>query len=177
MNVKKNETKAMSLTVTDGLTVTIRPDLNHEFLMSTTEVAHAYGTSKYAIRQLKLRHSSELIETKHLLSSVTICHGASSGSSKSTMWTKRGIIRLGFFIKSERAKLFRDWAEELVLSKLEQPTLFDVKPINALPERRNYYNNRLTHERLLDIMAEVCKVEDKEVRMNLTAKLMGGHQA
>lgn len=115
MHVKKNETKAMSLTVTEGLTVTIIPNSTHEFLMTTKEVAEGYGISDYNIRRHKLEHSAELIEGKHFLSSVSIPHAASKGSSKSTFWTKRGVVRLGFFIKSERAKLFRDWAEDLIV--------------------------------------------------------------
>ena len=84
----EKENKAMSLTVTEGITVTILPDLNHEFLISTREVAFGFGVKDHAIRMLKLRNESELIEGKHCLSNVTIRHGASAGSSKSTMWTK-----------------------------------------------------------------------------------------
>ena len=63
MNYKKNEAgNLLPMIVTEGLTVTILPDSNHEFLMSTKEAAHGYGTSEYVIRQTKLRHSSELIE-------------------------------------------------------------------------------------------------------------------
>lgn len=174
MNVKKNENQAMSLTVTEGLTVTILPDSNHEFIISTKDAAHGYGTSDYAIRQTKLRHSAELIEGKHFISGVTIRHGASAGASKSTMWTKKGIVRLGFFIKSERARLFRDWAEELIINVTEQPNLFSVAaPQRQLPEKRKH--NRLTQERLADILAEVCRIENHEIRMSITNKLMGGH--
>jgi Phage antirepressor protein KilAC domain len=37
-----------------------------------------------------------------------------------TLWIKRGIIRLGFFIKSARAKHFRDAAEDLVIDAGKQ---------------------------------------------------------
>lgn len=167
------EQKALSLTVTEGLTVTILPDSNHEFLMSTKQVANGFGVSDYNIRQHKLEHSFELIEGKHFVSGVSIPHAASSGSSKGTLWTKRGIVRLGFFIKSERAKLFRDWAEELVIEKMAQPTLFDV-PAKQLPHARKH--NRLTSDRLLSIMADVARIDDREVRLSIANKLMmGGH--
>ncbi len=42
------------------------------------------------------------------------------GKQRKLFWTKRGVIRLGFFIKSERAKKFRDWAEDLILNSIEQ---------------------------------------------------------
>lgn len=173
MYVEKNETKAMSLTVTEGLTVTILPDSNHEFIMSTKQIALGYGVTEYAIRQSKLRNDHELIEGKHYLSGVTIRHGASPGASKSTMWTKRGIVRLGFFIKSERAKLFRDWAEELVIDAIEHRT-DRACPVSTkqLPARRNH--NRLTSDRLLSIMADVCRIDDRDLRLSLTNKLMMG---
>lgn len=52
----------------------------------------------------------ELEEGKHFIEGVTDSH--SSTNQKKTMWTKRGVIRLGFFIKTPMAKEFRDWAEE-----------------------------------------------------------------
>jgi hypothetical protein len=165
------EQKALSLTVTEGLTVTILPDSNHEFLMSTKQVASGFGVSDYNIRQHKLEHSFELIEGKHFISGVSIPHAASTGSSKGTLWTKRGIVRLGFFIKSERAKLFRDWAEELVIEKMAQPTLFDV-PTRQLPAHRKH--NRLTSDRLLSIMADVARIDDRDVRLSIANKLMMG---
>lgn len=173
MTCKENERKAMSLTVTEGLTVTILPDSNHEFLMSTREVANGYGVTSYAIRQTKLRNNSELIDDRHYLSNVTIRHGASPGASKSTMWTRRGIVRLGFFIKSERAKLFRDWAEELIIKLDEQTDLFGsvVKPFAQLPSKRKH--NRLTQDRLVSILADVCKIENSQLRLSISNKLMG----
>ena len=169
MIVTKNEKQAMSLTVTEGLTVTILPNSSHEFLMPTKEVAKGYGTSDYNIRQHKLEHSNELIEGKHFISGVSIPHVAHRGSSKGVLWTKRGIVRLGFFIKSERAKLFRDWAEELVINAT-------VKNIQVLPEAPKRNHNRLTQERIIDILADVCRIDDRELRLSITAKIMGGQQ-
>ncbi len=50
-----------------------------------------------------------------------------------TLWTKRGIIRLGFFIKSNRAKQFRDWAEDLIIFATEQAGL--EQRLTALEKR------------------------------------------
>ncbi|MDR0661741.1 MAG: hypothetical protein LBG19_13360 [Prevotellaceae bacterium] len=41
-----------------------------------------------------------------------------------------------------------------------------------LPAKRRH--NRLTPERLLDIMADVCRIEDSALRARIAAKLMGG---
>lgn len=167
---KKNEIKAISLTVTEGLTVSVIQNPIHEFLMSTSEVAKGYGVSYGNVREHK-RVNDEFTEGKHFVSAVRI---SDSDPHNKVYWTKRGIVRLGFFIKSERAKLFRDWAEELVIGKLEQyqqQTLFDV-PAKQLPAKRNH--NRLTTDRLLSIMADVTRIDDRELRLSIANKLMMG---
>lgn len=171
MNVKKNESKAISLTVTEGLTVTVLPNSNHEFLMTTKEVANGYSTSTYAVRQSMLRHESELFEGKHFIKGCDIMSNPCEKNVQphQVLWTKRGIVRLGFFIKSERAKLFRDWAEELIL-KVDDISSHQQVVTKALPAKRKH--NRLTQERLLDIMADVCQIEDKGLRISITNKLL-----
>lgn len=87
----------------------------HEWLLDNNLVSEGYGVTAKAIRAHKTRNSSELIENKHwVLQNV-------AGSDK-TFWTKKGVVRLGFFIKSERAKQFRDWAEDLILKKTQPQT-------------------------------------------------------
>lgn len=164
---KKNEKQALGLQVTEDLTVNIIPSSDHEFLMPTKEVALGYGVCKSRLRHHLKDHSDELIEGKHFISGVRFPHSASPGSSKGTLWTKRGIVRLGFFIKSERAKLFRDWAEDLVIEN----SLSRSKRLSELPAKRKH--NRLTPERLADMLADVCMIEDKELRISLTNKLTG----
>jgi len=168
-----NESKVgkLNMQVTEGLAVAVYPNHQHEFLLPTKEVALGYDVSPYTIRQHKKEHHDELIEGKHYLSNVSIPHAAKKGASRSTMWTKRGIVRLGFFIKSERAKLFRDWAEDLIIKVDEHKDLFGQivsKPL-ALPQKRNH--NRLTQARLVDILVDVAQIESKELRLSLMQKL------
>ncbi|MDR0295163.1 MAG: hypothetical protein LBH91_03095 [Prevotellaceae bacterium] len=170
-----NEKKAgtlLPMTVTEGVTVTVLPNEQHEYLMTTKEVANGYGISEYTLRCHKMNNSAELIEGKHFVTAVEILNGEQQGALKiphnTTLWTKRGIIRLGFFIKSERAKLFRDWAEELIIKFNEFVELMSVA--KTLPARRNH--NRLTADRLLDIMSDVCQIDDKELRLKISTKLM-----
>ncbi len=179
MTSKKNENKAMSLTVTEGLTVTILPSSNHEFLMTTKEVAVGYGVSDYAVRKQSIRQASELTEGKHYVIAGTYCPSemktALNLPHNAVLWTKRGIVRLGFFIKSERARLFRDWAEELIIRVDEQRDLFNQSvPTKKLPAPRKTNANRLTPARMVDILADVCMIEDKALRIRLTNKLIGG---
>lgn len=166
----------LPLTVTEGVMVNVLPNAQHEFLLSTKEAAHGYGTSAYAVRKAFFRHPDEFIEGKHFLKGGTKCPTPANAQPHQVFWTKRGIVRLGFFIKSERAKLFRDWAEDLILCLDAQRDLFEevvptVKPL-ALPSKRKH--NRLTSERLLSIMSDVCRIEDAELRIRISEKLKGG---
>ena len=122
----------------------------YEYTMTTAQVAKGYGVSEDVIRNRKSRYADELIEGKHWVyenCSVTDTHtGNSKGltgnfSSNNVLkvfWTKRGIVRLGFFIRSERAKKFRDLAEDLVLNHLDSFTT--QQALDA------YYNERKKKE-------------------------------
>lgn len=169
LNMSNQKNEAISLTVTEGITVSIIPNQDHEFLMSTREVASGYGVSPYSIRSTSSRNSSELIEGKHFVKGVAICN---TQQPHQVYWTKRGIVRLGFFIKSERSKLFRDWAEDIIIKLEEQMCLFNEPIITKqLPTKRKH--NRITQERLVDLLADVCRIEDSALRLSITNKLMG----
>ncbi len=96
--------------IIDGDAIEIRQSEAHEYLVTTKEVARGYGVGEEVIRQHKRRHADELVADKHW-TTVTNSHGG----EPATLWTKRGVIRLGFFIRSERAKRFRDAAEDLII--------------------------------------------------------------
>lgn len=169
MTDAKNQKRPMSLNVTEGLTVQIIPNQSHEFLMDTQQVAIGYGVSYANIREHK-RVNDEFIEGKHFISGVRI---SDSDPVNKIYWTKRGIVRLGFFIKSKNAKLFRDWAEDLIISKLNTPLLFDIAPKAALDSKRKH--NRLTPDRMVDILTDVCKIDDRDLRNRIANKLKGGY--
>lgn len=101
----------------DGVELTLTPDARHEYLMTTEQVAVGYGVTPENIRSHKLTKADELVGGKHWLAV-----GNTNAAGTVTFWTKRGIVRLGFFIRSARARKFRDLAEDLVIEKLEQPT-------------------------------------------------------
>lgn len=164
----------MSLQVTKGLIVEVIPSSNYSYLLSSQDVASGFGVSRSTVRNYQSAHDDEIIEGKHFVKGVLISDTLPKGTMPhAVFWTKRGIVRLGFFIKSERAKLFRDWAEDLVLNKIEpqQKRLFDT-PAKALPAKRTRAN-RLTPTRMVSIMADVCRISDDEVRLSLVEKLTG----
>lgn len=160
---KENVQQVMHLQVTDGLAVAVIQNPNFEFLMPTKDVALGYGISGGTIRRHVMEHNDELIEGKHFLKGVSILNTLPNIQPHAVFWTKAGIIRLGFFIKSERAKLFRDWAESVILNY--------SAPAVQLPEVTKRKHNRLTQERMISILADVCKIEDNELRLSLISKL------
>lgn len=159
------------MTVAEGVTVRLIPSPAHEFLMTTREVAAGYGVSEYAVRKTLLRHGNELSDLKHFVIAGTYCPGAKNIPHNAILWTKRGIVRLGFFIRSERARLFRDWAEDLVLSAIERPAPVPA----ALPAASPRRINRLTPARVADLLADVCLIENKELRERIASKVTGGY--
>lgn len=160
----------LNLQVTPELSVNLLPNSAHEFLMTTKEVANGYGVSEYAIRKNKFSLGDELVEGKHFIIAVTIGNVALNLPHNAVLWTKRGVIRMGFAMRSPRAKLFRDWAEELIINVMENPENFlRPVPVLAAPKKRNH--NRLTQERMISILADVAKVEDRDLRLSLIEKL------
>ncbi|PJI55219.1 hypothetical protein CTI14_06845 [Methylobacterium radiotolerans] len=95
--------------------VILTPDPAHEFTATTEQVALGYGVSPSTIRDHKANRPEELVEGKHWVVGVIDTLG---GRQQVTFWTKRGIVRLGFFIRSARARMFRDMAEDLVIGHL-----------------------------------------------------------
>lgn len=163
--------------VSDSLSVEIIPDDKFEFLMSTNEVAKGFGLNPSSLRSQKHEHRDELVEGKHFFTSVGNSNaGCKSGGylqNRQTLWTKRGIVRLGFFIRSERAKMFRDWAEDLVVNKIDEAykVQMQVQQLSLFPEPAKRNHNRLTKDRLVDILADVAKIDDKTLRLSLVDKL------
>jgi hypothetical protein len=100
------------------ISLDVIPDKEHEWLLETALVADGYAVKSATVRQTKSRNESEFIEGRHyVLQNVTI----GNLSKNKVFWTKRGVITLGFFITSEKAKQFRMWAEDLILNVLERP--------------------------------------------------------
>ena len=162
--------KEIKMQVTAELAVNVIPNQNYDYVMTTKEVAHAYDVSPQNIREHQ-RVNDDFIEGKHFIKGVRISDTLGKNAQPhQVFWTKRGIVRLGFFIKSERSKLFRDWAEDLIINVLEAGENF-LQPVPVLqaPKKRNH--NRLTQDRMISILADVAKIEDSALRLSLISKL------
>jgi len=101
------------------LDLEVQKDEKYEWLLETNLVAKGYEVVPSAILNHKMRKTDELFEGQHWVSQFVITPG---GKQAKVFWTKEGVIYLGFFIKSERAKLFRKWASKLILNHIENRT-------------------------------------------------------
>lgn len=125
MNATQNP-QIMNLQVTEELSVNVLPNTEHEFLMTTKEVAHAYGVSPQNIREHQ-RCNDDLIEKKHFVKGISFSDTLGKNAQPhQVFWSKRGVVRLGFFIKSARAKLFRDWAEDFYYQLMKKKKLLKI---------------------------------------------------
>lgn len=103
------------------------------FQTFTTEyVADRYGTTTINVRAHKRLHADEIVEGIHFITEQN------KFGVNEIKWTLRGIIKLGMFIRSEKAKGFRLWAEQ----ELEKTIL---KQMQAFAEAREH-NLRLVDE-------------------------------
>ena len=162
--------KEIKMQVTAELAVNVIPNQNYDYVMTTKEVAHGYGVSPQNIREHQ-RVNDDFVEGKHFVKGVSFSDTLGKNAQPHQIfWTKRGIVRLGFFIKSEQAKLFRDWAEDLIINVLEAGENF-LQPVPVLqaPKKRNH--NRLTQDRMIGILADVAKIDDSALRLSLISKL------
>ena len=140
--------------------IEILPVEEYDFLLTNKQVAMGYGVNEETIRSKKSRYAEELIEGKHYFvgkkeNIVTYCNESFIGRPP-TLWTKRGIIRLGFLLRSsERAKRFRDWVEDLVLEELEQQQTAIIKQNELTAITASFQELNLLAQNLLNNQVQV----------------------
>jgi prophage antirepressor-like protein len=137
----------------------------HEFLLTNKEVALGYGITQSTLRSNLNNNKDELIEGKHWLRLEVQTRG---GKQSVIHWTKKGIVRLGFFIKSQKAKAFRDWAEDYIVKEQITPTQLDL--ITPYEVRRDLATARrkLTIEK--NKHKNLVKLYEKTLNENETLK-------
>ncbi len=157
----------------DGIIIPVTPHPEHEYTLTTAEVAAGYGVSEITIRRHKKEHADELLEGKHF-SSVQILN-AGNLQRVTTIWTKRGVVRLGFFIRSERARRFRDMAEDLVLRECERPALPDPAPF-TIPAAlaRKIESFQIGHHGSVSDLGELCDLYRRQLALDAPADLGRG---
>ncbi|WP_298946313.1 hypothetical protein [uncultured Campylobacter sp.] len=151
-------------------------------LFTTEQVAKNYGISQNTIRDHLKNHFDELIENIHFVTHKN------DRNRPLVKWTLKGIVVLGFFIRSPQAKNFRIWAsEQLERELLKQAQEFnDTRARNltladkvisleaaAKLEAQNHknavngYRSQISrrNNQIATLKRELAKFEDKKQRM------------
>lgn len=90
------------------------------FLINNKDVARGFGVSEETIRYQKTQGSAEYLDGIHF---TTV--GNPNGGPEKTVWTKKGIILLGFRLRETCQTIaFRDWAIDFIL---EQDSSIDIQ--------------------------------------------------
>lgn len=161
-----------------SISLNVVESTKHTFLLSTRDVAAGYEVNSRTIQDHKQRQSDELIEGTHFIMT------RSANNAPKTMWTKLGVVTLGFFIKSEKAKEFRKWAANYVLNGHEQADN-DLKKIvmqqneqiaqlilelNEAQKRIEDKPDGFAHHFLLDMVGQIARYVDEEKHIEILRK-------
>lgn len=163
----------------ENIQLEVRPDETHEWLLESAAVAEGYGVGVDAIYAHLKRNSTEFTEGKHYVRSRQFVGIA---EKEVIAWTKKGVIRLGFFIKSEQARRFRDWAEDLILAAMQRKPLSNLDVMQMWIDEQRVNEQRLNaiesqQSQLLETMttvaAKVAAVNDEFFTLAGYYQLMG----
>jgi len=88
-----------------------------KWAMTIEEVAQGYGVDTSAIIKHLTRHVDEL--RNGIERGRTICHTLGGPQEKVVLY-REGVIKLGMFIRSKKAVIFRQWATDLIVQHLDQ---------------------------------------------------------
>jgi prophage antirepressor-like protein len=137
----------------ENVALEVREEPTHEWLLETALVADGYQVEKQVVKKHLQRNADEFVEGKHFVRWVQNV----PSNEPQIFFTKKGVIRLGFFIKSARAKKFRDWAEDLIVAKQEV-----TKPLTTLDMlEMSIKQLREQESRVTAIEAKVLEIEAK----------------
>ena len=145
----------MNIITFNNVELNLQPHQQHEFLLTNKEVALGYGITQVTLRSHISKNQTEFIENKHWLRLEVQTNG---GKQKVIHWTKKGIVRLGFFIKSKNAKEFRDWAEDYIVNTPTQPQQPTHHQILG-------YKSQLSQHRkkIAQLEAKIMQLQDHDV--------------
>ena len=161
----KENFKATSLTVTEGLNVTIYPHSDYGFLITTKELARAYGRKLAKIHDAKKR--AKMIKGRHYLEYKAAIKYGIINHERNLLWTKEGFFLLANFLKVGNVEVIRE---------LEKKQNFN----NQTPEKLNEIVDNLfstqeeitlSKKQIVDILKDICLIKDKNIRLRICNKL------
>jgi phage antirepressor YoqD-like protein len=90
-----------------------------------------------------------------------------------TVWTQRGVIRLGMFLTGDRAKLFRDWCEDLAMDVIESDATPQFQVPTTFAEALRLAANQA--EQIERMAAENAQLAPKAEALDAIANAEGLH--
>jgi len=102
--------KAVSLQITEGLTVTVFQISNHGFLITTKELAKAYGKSVNMVHKA-IERAGKRLTSAHRLNSIKAANYGLNIGSRSIIWTMNGFFFIGEFFITGNIDLVRGFKE------------------------------------------------------------------
>jgi len=158
--------KATSLQITVGLTVKVYQNSNYGFLITTKELAKAYGKTSAKVFDARERAIKKglLIIGKHYLTSEMLASVGLNVDNRSICWTKLGFFEIGKFFKTGNL---------VEIKKLKQS--FNMSD-DLDDEFLTSSNETITLSKgdVISLLLEINKISDEALRMGITNLLMGG---
>jgi hypothetical protein len=163
------EEEVMEQITFNGIPLNVVPTGDtRQWWMDLEQTAEAYGVTPNAVQQTIGRHSGEIRED--LEKGVTICH-TPGGPQQKVILYREGVIKLGFFMRGERAIAFRQFATDLIVQHLKDTNQDSPDGVmKFLNDWRLEVNNKL--DNLSGIQETVFGDDAEEIRelIELAAK-------
>jgi len=118
----------------DFLDLELHPilDKKHEWLMSTNDVISGYGVDNDSFEITTNANSDHLHEDKHYLY-------RNFGTKIKKYWSKKGVVKLGYFIQSDQAMAFVETIEELENPQVQESQSSNENLVNIYKEIESYF--------------------------------------
>lgn len=135
------------------------------WFMTVEEVAKAYGVTKDAIFKSLDRHKDELREGLERCRQSVHTPG---GEQDALIIYREGVIKLGYFMRGERAKAFRQFATDLVIQHLDSTGQNSAEGFSILMSKMDEIHNEV---KFIRGASETIFGDDKELINDLVRKV------
>lgn len=140
-----------------------------QWYMTVEEVARAYGVERQSILWHLNKRQDEIRAGIEKGVSITDTLG---GKQEITVIYREGVIKLGFFMRGERAKAFRQFATDLVIQNLDKTGNNSAEGFSAIFDRFDILDKKIDN---LSGIEDTVFGDDKEEIMDLVKKVAQKH--
>jgi prophage antirepressor-like protein len=151
------------------ISIEVTPTNDHRrWYMTVEDVAVAYGRTRNCIMNHLREHADELREgiEKGVSFSYTL-----GGPQEVTILYRDGVIKMGMFVRSQRAKAFRQFATDIVVEYLDREELGEGPSLARMMDQINDRFSR-TEQSLQDVK-DICRgLRDEVDELRATLNLL-----